>query len=258
MSDDVGTPEAPSADAPADSATRLTALRACGAERFDPVRFHYLEALARRAAAQTGTARLALERRLAGALAAYAERHDQAQAAAAADAAGLAQRFALAADEIGRLQAAGDVRALRRLAARLDGRGRPSDLGELVGRLDRPEAAPRSPRPADAGAAPAAAPAELKALRQFRRTWTRLSVDRQLSRSQSRLPDKPGPLNSQWLVLRALQQMQDLSPACLERFMAYADALLWLDQAGADAARAPAPAREETGLSSKRRPRRRP
>lgn len=258
MSDDAGTPEAPAAAPPGDTPASLDALRARGAERFDPVRFHYLEALARRAAAQTGTARLALERRLADALAAYAHRHAQAQAASAADAAGLAQRFALSADEIQRLLAAGDVRGLRRLAARLDGRGRPSGLGELVGRLDRSAAAPRSPRPADAGAAPATAPAELKALRQFRRTWTRLSVDRQLSRSQSRLPDKPGPLNSQWLVLRALQQMQDLSPACLERFMAYADALLWLDQAGADAATAPAPARDAAGLSPKRRPRRRP
>lgn len=258
MSEAAGRREAAAAGPAGDAAPTLEALRARGADRFDPVRFHYLEVLARRAAAQTGAVRALLERRLAGAVAAYAQVHAHALAEAAPGLAALALSHPPAADEIRRLQAAGDLRAARRLTARLAGQGQPDALGDLLQQLDRANPAPPLHRIAEAGAAPAGAPAELKSLRQFRRTWSRLSVERQLSRSLSRLPDKPGPLNSQLLMLRALQRLQDLAPAYLDRFVAYADALLWLDQADAQAAPAGTPAREDPRLSPKRRPRRRP
>jgi hypothetical protein len=90
------------------------------------------------------------------------------------------------------------------------------------------------------------APAELKALSQFRSTWAGLSVERQLSHSLAQAPENPGPLNSHRLVLRTLQTLQALSPAYLQRFMAHADALLWLEQLSAAQAIAtgPAPRRE--------------
>ena len=49
-------------------AERIAALRARGAERLDPLRFHFIEALARRTAATGGPARSLLENRLARAL----------------------------------------------------------------------------------------------------------------------------------------------------------------------------------------------
>ena len=54
---------------------------------------------------------------------------------------------------------------------------------------------------------------------------------RQIALSQDQAPENPGPLNSHLLVLRTLRRMRDLAPAYLERFMAHAQALMWLDQA---------------------------
>jgi hypothetical protein len=64
----------------------------------------------------------------------------------------------------------------------------------------------------------------------FRRTWARLNADQRLAQSRSSLPQNAGPLNSQHVVHRALAQMRELSPAYFERFIAHADALLWLEQ----------------------------
>ena len=76
-----------------------------------------------------------------------------------------------------------------------------------------------------------AAPAELKALSCFRDTWSKLRVDQQFHQALADEPENAGPLNSHFLVLRALRLMRDISPAYLKHFMDYADALLWLEQA---------------------------
>ena len=73
-------------------------------------------------------------------------------------------------------------------------------------------------------------------MRVFRSTWSKLSVDQQLTESLAKAPENAGPLNSNLLVLRALKLMQQTSPAYLRHFMAHVDALLWLDQASVGAA----------------------
>jgi len=55
-----------------DAATLLDTWRGQGADRVDPLRFHFIEALARRASAHEGEARRILDEKLAGALTAYA------------------------------------------------------------------------------------------------------------------------------------------------------------------------------------------
>lgn len=64
-----------------------------------------------------------------------------------------------------------------------------------------------------------------------RRDWKRLSLERELARSRAVRPQNPGPLNSQALMLRTLQQLQALAPAYLEAFVAQAEALAWLEEA---------------------------
>jgi hypothetical protein len=64
----------------------------------------------------------------------------------------------------------------------------------------------------------------------FRRTWSKLNADQRLAQSRSSLPQNAGPLNSQHVVHRSLALMRELSPAYFERFIAYADALLWIEQ----------------------------
>jgi len=80
-------------------------------------------------------------------------------------------------------------------------------------------------------------------VRRFSHTWARLRVDQQLARALARQPDNAGPLNSQRLMLQTLQRLRQLSPAYLQRFMAHADALLWLEDRGGDG-----PARQRPAL----------
>ncbi len=74
-----------------------------------------------------------------------------------------------------------------------------------------------------------AAPTELKAIRDYRSTWSRLSAERRLHQALAKVPDNAGPLNTQRLLHQALRLMHDVSPAYLLHFMAHAESLLALD-----------------------------
>jgi hypothetical protein len=191
-------------------------LRARGAPAADPVRWRFLEALARRAATHDGAARQLLDERLAAHAADFAAALDAASAPAAA------------------------AEAPPRPA-------RPGPLAELARRLAHllPGAAPaRAPATAGATTTPPATPsAEPEVLAYARRTWSRLSADQRLAQSRATLPENAGPLNSHHLVHRALAAMREVSPEYLERFVAQVDALLGLEQANAAAGEAPLPAR---------------
>lgn len=78
--------------------------------------------------------------------------------------------------------------------------------------------------------------ADLKSLRYFRDTWSKLGTDQSVAEALATGPSNAGPLNSHSLILQALQRMRDTSPDYLTRFMAYANALLWLEQANASSA----------------------
>jgi hypothetical protein len=259
----------------ADPGAAIAVLRQQGAWRLDPVRFCFIEALARRAESRQGSVRQLLEARLDGLIRAYEERFAQAGEAADALLDRAAARHPDAVGEWSALRAAGDLAGLRRaIAAReaavlgksrcalplapvggeasfvADGLG--DDMqGEL--REDAPDEGGEG-RATEAGAVLGAGsvprpapPGELKSLRYFRDSWSKLHVERQLREILARRPENAGPLNSHLLMLRALERMRDLSPAYLTRFMAHAEALLGIDHAlGFDVpeARAAAPARE--------------
>ncbi|MGY8525393.1 DUF2894 domain-containing protein [Paracidovorax citrulli] len=63
----------------------------------------------------------------------------------------------------------------------------------------------------------------------FRGTWNRVRASGQLRQSLQRVPDNAGPLNSSHLLHRALTVMEHASPAYLREFLAYADAVAWLE-----------------------------
>ncbi|NMG00268.1 DUF2894 domain-containing protein [Aromatoleum toluolicum] len=222
----------------ADIAARIEALRAQSAERFDPVGFRFIEALARRAAASGEATRGVLERRLAKALSDCRERLDAAGRVAGDAVADGITRFPESADTLRQCREAGDLAALQRLLARLAGQGGQSPLSGLLAHIGRhtPEAAASSSGHGGGAAFPAQP--DLKSLSFFRSTWSRLSLDRQLTDAFAQAPENAGPLNSHHLVLQALGQMRDISPEYLRQFMSYVDALLWLDQA--DSSRIPA------------------
>lgn len=189
---------------------RIDAWRARGAERLDPVRFHVIEAMARRLMAHEGSARRVIEDRLAALLAALAEVVEKTPAVAAE-----AATTTTTATPTSRNTA-------RQLAAPPP-RG---PLGELVASI-----AQQQPSPTDATAAARFGDAqELKTLTYFRSTWSRLSADRRWTQSLATVPDNAGPLNSHHLLHRSLTLMRELSPAYFNQFMSYADALLSIEQ----------------------------
>ncbi|RZL35132.1 MAG: DUF2894 domain-containing protein [Rubrivivax sp.] len=90
---------------------------------------------------------------------------------------------------------------------------------------------------------------ELRIVTAHHRTWGQLRVQRRMAEVSAPVPVHLGPLNSQVLVTRALQQLQDLSPGYLQRLLTQLDTLAALAplQATAEAEARPArPAAKKT------------
>jgi hypothetical protein len=178
----------------------IAALRLAGAERLDPVQLHYLELLSARAQTQTGPVQRILQTKLALALAEFTRRLEQAHSTASA----------------------GGVPAEGPTAASQSPR---ESLRDLVRSM-----APHAPEQGGATAGDATGTrSELKSVRQFRNTWSKLSADKQVAKALDQAPKNAGPINSHMLVLRSLALMREISPDYLNRFMTYADSLLCLD-----------------------------
>ncbi|MEM5382836.1 DUF2894 domain-containing protein [Paraburkholderia phymatum] len=173
----------------------LDAWRAQRADRLDPMRFHFIDAMAWRAAAHHGEARRILDERLSALLEAYAadlNRENDKCAAAALD----------------------DSPARAR-----------GPLGKLADYI----VANQSPAQGNAQHRPSPNPQQ-ETLDYFRQTWSKLSADKQLRQSLEQVPGNAGPLNSSSLVHRSLSLMRELSPGYLQQFLSYVDALSWMEQ----------------------------
>ena len=213
-------------DASPDFNALISSLRTAGAEVFDPVRFHYIEVLAKHAIAHQGSVKRMLEAKLAQVLTAFQERFDLAQSDAREAVALGVQQYPHAANDLQRLFAAGDFNGMRRCIATLKANVQCASLGALVRLLEQHSMENAGVRPEGN----AVARSELKTIRKFRNTWSKLSVDKQVAQALELAPTNAGPINSHMLVLRSLTLMRDISPDYLNRFMSYADTLLCLDQ----------------------------
>ena len=219
----------------------LASVKDAGGERFDAAGWHYLNTLARRAAAHEGSVRHMLEARLERALTAFAERFAQARSAAAELLAATATKHPQAAAELQRLFAGGDYKGLRYLRATLAARAQCAPLTQLVSQLE--SVVPGAPGHSSVQlatqhatshttahtTAPVSPTLELKTVRESRATWARMSVDKQLALAMKQAPVNAGPINSHMLVLRSLAMMQAISPAYLSHMVSYVDTLLSLD-----------------------------
>lgn len=225
------------ATAPVPDATALIAsLRTAGAARFDAVRFHYIEALAARASAHGGSVRRMLDLKLTQALLKFQQGFEQARGEAGALMQSAATQHPQAAKALQLQFEAGDFTTLRRLVASLDAGRKAQEpevsLAALVQRLE--QHAQANPDTSAREIGKAGSRAELKTLRHFRNTWSKLSTGKQVARALAQAPANAGPINSHMLVLRSLALMRDISPDYLNRFISYADTLLCLDQAERD------------------------
>jgi len=224
-----GTVADPAEDGQQALQARMDALRSGGAAGFDPVRFHFLEALSARLPGQPEPVHRLLKARLQSALADYAERFAAAQ------------------------QVAGDGRAVQAKAAHARTAKTETPLTQLNEYIHRAtEARTAAARP---GEAPQAN--ELASARRFRQAWERGRMVDRMAQAASRKPAKAGPLNSHALVLDSLALMQELSPDYLRRFLAQVESLQWLEQAaGAKSAREQAKkSKPATPRRAARRPR---
>ena len=217
----------PRAQSPADAAPggdllgRIEALRTRGAARFDAVGWGVIEAMLRRVDGFRGAARTALLRRIERRLANLAERFERA---------GSAPPAVTGCDTAPAIDAAPAIQAAVALA---DAQAEPVHsvrgvLADLLDHVARHADGAGARIDAASGAQPAT---ELKSLRYFRSTWSRLSLEQQLARALAQAPDNAGPLNSHFLVLQALIRMRDIAPQYLEGFIAHVDALFWLERA---------------------------
>ena len=208
-----------------DIQAQLDTLRTSGAADRDPVRFAYLEALSRRAAAQPETIRQLLNAKISAAACELTSR--PASAAGPANGASTSPASPLA-----------DLLAyISGQAHAQPGAAQPTYEPSTVNRKIRPKS-----KSATAGRAPQGP--ELKSVAIFRNEWSKLSTEQQLTQTLAQAPENAGPMNSQHLVLRSLERMRDIAPDYLQGFMSYIDTLIWLDHA--DPTRATA-ARSSTG-----------
>lgn len=204
-------------------AAQLQAWRARGAERMDPVRFAFIDALAARANTQAGDVRRMLDARLSGLLTAYAD-----------DLAGWTTPRPMDATAT----PVTEVSALRALVEALQARTSAAET-------------PAATVMASPGQASAA-------LEEARRVWTQVRTDSQLRASLNDVPADAGPLNSGMLVHRALHLMREVSPGYLQHFIAYVDTLSSLERLQQDLGPA-APIHADSGKPARRsRTRKRP
>ncbi|OAJ54752.1 hypothetical protein A6V36_34880 [Paraburkholderia ginsengiterrae] len=198
-------------DVASEARATLDAWHERGADRLDPVRFHFIEALERRTAGHSGEARRILDERLSALLETYA---DNLEGAALAT-----EESTVPADSAESAALSTDEPATATLAGLLD---------YMASRAHDVPAANGLPR--------AASYPELAALDDFRQMWSKVRAEKQMRQSLEQVPGNTGPLNSSSLVHRALSLMSELSPGYLTQFLGYVDALSWLDQMNGGAA----------------------
>ena len=181
---------------------RLQAWREQGADRADPPRFALMQALAQRAERFDGSVRQRLDARLQQLADAYA-----AQLASPPPAA-KPQPQVMESPMQQLLLQFGDAPRADALAST------PTTIAAREG--------------GEAGVDSDIAP--LPVLDEFQQLWTRIRIDGLLRHCLEGLPEDAGPLHSSVLTYRAMALMREVSPEYLQHFVAYTDALSWLEQ----------------------------
>lgn len=189
----------------------LDAWREQRADRMDPVRFRFIEVLESRTSRHGGEVRRILDQRLSKLVEIYAD-----------DLAGEPFR-----EE--NLDSAKPARETIR-----------GVLGGLLQHIDDHKVATTggviAANGPDVGADDPLRPssAELPALHEFRKIWSKVRNDGQLRQSLEQVPANAGPLNSGTLVHRSITLMQELSPGYLQHFLSYVDTLAGMEQMHGD------------------------
>jgi len=223
-----------------------------GEDRFDPVRFHYIQSLAQRALTQRESVSRIVENKAREALAAYQADLAQAQEKAAIMLGRAAAHCPASAEAMQRLFDRFEFKALARMARQSESAGNAAQLPALTEHIDRGQPPSEGGQPllslddilrqqefdalqsaTDTAANPRPA-GELKAARRLRASLKKRSGDKLVAQTLSDIPQDSGPLNPQRLVIHSLETMRELSPQYLNRYVDYMATLLWLQQSAED------------------------
>jgi hypothetical protein len=235
---------------------QLIQLRDRGAHRYDPAQFRYIEAMARRALEQRDTVSHLVRQRALVALEQYHVRITQAQKTAALALSEGLTGFPHVAEQLQQYFDDCDFPGLSRALAKLQRATATQSLADLAGYVahSKPVVEAREQsfsfddtlRQAEKKLVNAVSKAganvlktdthidadELSSIHYFRESLVRRNADKLVTQAIREIPEGAGPLNSQKLIVQSLASMRDLSPHYLNRFVAYIDTLLWLEQTG--------------------------
>ncbi len=233
--------------------SRLRALQERGADGFEPVRFRHVTSLVRRSAKMRPSIRRKIEERAKYLLDALSKRLDAAQEAVRADMERIRSKDPESARKIHRLLEKGDFQALKK-AVRTSSNH--TDQGFLPGLIQELKKVGENASLDDnrlfldhllkdqeariigafddfirkGSASGDWHPGRLRSFAVFRRTLARQGAKKIVADAVRNLPENPGHLNGQMISTCCLEAMEDLSPAYLERFIAFAHSLMCLEQ----------------------------
>jgi hypothetical protein len=229
----------------------LAALRAAGAHQLDGPRFHFIEALLRRASGYRGLVAESLLTRTQTALLEYQQQFLVARQQAAQSLDSLCGLFPDAAVSLQQLIAEGKLRQFQRLVDTLQQRSKRPSLALLPAQLQQRDDSEvhgaeataldlllvRQEQQALAAIIPAGSevtmPAgdglrELRAARYFRKSQARHNAARLLAEAVESGPQNSGPLNPELLAIRTLEALRGLSPEYVQHMVSYINTVLRL------------------------------
>jgi hypothetical protein len=238
----------------------LAALIEVRGDRFDPVRFRFIQALADRASQLRPAVASIIEDRALRALSDYREALRSTRQQAADLVGRAASDEPHAADEVCRLFDAGDFKAVVRRSARDPAHH--EDAVRVLATLTRDMQQYRDNGEADVpsslddalrqqeleimraaggdstfrfeglgGPASPGGQNGFGAMQGLRQTLRQHQSEQRTTRAIREGPEAPGPLNAEALIVRSLSMMRELSPGYTHRFVSCLDTLLWLQQA---------------------------
>jgi len=205
-----------------------------GSGRFDPVRFRYIESMAKRAERQKGQVNRVVEEKVLEALEKYWSDLERAKADAELRLVQIEEAFPEQLEEAQRLFDAAEYKALLN-ARRWKVTDKPSSprskesLADIIVQLSSSSGFAMEE---DSTEVLGSGHRELKSLKLYREYLGRISSDTIVTRAIKESPENAGPLNPQRLIIRSLSSMRDLSPAYLNRLVSYFDSVLSLAQLG--------------------------
>lgn len=200
----------------------LSALKNCGAERFDAVRFHYIESLATRAQQQDSAVASLLVAKAWRALQSYQSSFYTRREEVAALLDQITEHHPDMTEQLQSLFNACEFKAINTLVQRQEKAHEIDTFASLTRRLKTTAD--------DSNSLPASSSQELKAVRHFREAQQRHHADKLVTNAILDAPESAGPLNPQKLALRSLAIMREVSPAYLTHFVCYVDTLFWLER----------------------------